>query len=90
MKDESKPDGRRSKFKPVIHCHLPNAVNSFMISNDSGALCGGNARMFFPWFEIFSEDGFPTLRYPAVFKSRASAMRAIDEDRSYLTRMETK
>ena len=81
-----KPEPRKSKFKPCIHVHLDNAVNSFMVSNNEGAICGGNLRMFYNWNDIMEEG---SLRYPAVFKSRESAYRYMIEDRAYLNRVES-
>ena len=76
--------GRIAKFKVRGHSKLPYAVNSFMIANSFGALCGGNICMFFPWDEI---DVIGSLRYPAVFKSKRLANIHIDNDSAYLNRV---
>lgn len=81
---------RNTKLKPRNHCMLPNAVNSFMVSNSRGAICGGILRQFYFWDEIFDieKDDLPTLRYPTLFKSRMSANLHIANDRVYLDEIE--
>ena len=89
MPDETSKPGLSRKMKVRNHCMLPNAINSFMVSNSFGAICGGNLQMFYPWDEIFDEDERPTLRYPAVFKSKDSASRYMYGDRNYMEILES-
>jgi hypothetical protein len=56
-----------NKLKVSIHKDEPSAANSYMLSNDKGYICGGNAMIFIP-------NAFMTkICYPTRFKSRRSA-----------------
>ena len=88
MPEEKSNSGLSRKMKVRNHSHLPNAINSFMIANSYGALCGGNRREFFPNDEIWDEEGRPTLRYPAVFKSKLGATLHMINDSAYMEELE--
>ena len=55
------------KLLVTIHARRPFSANAFMLSNDIGIICGGNAMVLIPYGRINE------LTYPTIFKSRREA-----------------